>query len=37
MLSYTVFSGVTGSGWEVLLAILAEPKVGGKSEDDQAK
>ena len=37
MLTYTELSGATGSGWEVLLAVLAEPKVGGKSEDDQAK
>ena len=28
---------VNRTGWEMLLAILAHPEVGGKSEDDQAK
>ena len=32
------FSGMANrAGWEVMLAILAHPEVGGKSEDDQTK
>ena len=42
LLSFAIFShdfsGVANrAGWEVMLAILAHPEVGGESEDDEAK
>ena len=41
LLSFAIIShdlsGVTNwDGWEVMLAILTHPEVGGQSEDDQA-